>query len=78
VFPNPTLGDFTIDYSKEKMAPQFISILNTLGMDVSDQIVISSNIPGKLDFKSNLPAGFYTILLSTENQVISRKIFISK
>jgi len=78
IFPNPTIGDFTIDYSKNISKIRSVVIYNALGMDVSDQITLSDKGIGKLEVKTSLPVGFYTMMLSVNDQIISRKIIISE
>ncbi|MCG9879663.1 MAG: T9SS type A sorting domain-containing protein [Bacteroidia bacterium] len=78
VFPNPTSGDFSIEFSNPQYIPKLIGIYNALGMDVSDQIIITRLEQEKIDVRSRLKEGFYTVLISINDQVVSRKVVISK
>lgn len=78
IYPNPTSGDFSIEFSNPTEYPKLLHVYNTLGVDCAEKMMVFSSELGKLHLKSRLEEGCYTILFEINDQVVSRKILISK
>lgn len=79
IYPNPTNGNFFIEYSLEKNKNVVIEILDVLGRNVYSTKG-ESEIAGqhKYEITSVLNSGIYTIVLKTENQILIKKIILTQ
>ena len=80
IYPNPTSGVATIEYSVSKSENVSIDVYNLLGNKVQS-IVSNSQPQGKHVISwntSNLPSGVYIIQLQTSEKVITNRIVVSK
>lgn len=71
IYPNPTTGHFTIDFSGKKTTAD-IMLVNFQGKQMitqqcKDQLKMDIDI-------GNLPSGMYILLIKTENELITKKI----
>ncbi|MEJ5267602.1 MAG: T9SS type A sorting domain-containing protein [Bacteroidales bacterium] len=76
IYPNPNHGSFYIETRDKSVAIFSIKIINTTG-----QIVYEYNFENphyKQNLETNLPTGFYNILLNTNKGFYSTKMIVSK
>jgi hypothetical protein len=73
MYPNPTLGEFTIAVPVDGSFD--VSIINTAGTEISNYSgeVTSGTI--KMDH-ANLPSGMYMVRVTFQNQTISKKLIV--
>lgn len=77
VFPNPSVGNFTVNFSNEyQNAEMSVSVVNLLGEIIYNRIE-SVNNQVIIDL-TNYPAGTYTLKLETEKGFASKKLIIVK
>jgi len=77
IFPNPSNGKFTIEYNEDNYRDLKFEIVDVLGQNVDDGIILP-NIKNDISF--NVTNGIYFIKIVTkENKILAqRKIIISK
>lgn len=78
VYPNPTDGNFIIDYAIEKNEDTRILIIDVLGRTVYE-LNVKEQVKGnyKQEIFSSLQNGMYTIIVTHENSFMSKKIIIN-
>ena len=80
VYPNPSNGSFWIEYkSSENEKLKMIQVLDLLGKPVYQllQVTPTSDYKEWLNIK-NHPIGVYILVLTTENNKLSRRIVITR
>jgi len=78
VFPNPNSGDFfNISISKESSSV-LVVLYNPLGEEVFSKIIISDGQPVLIavDTENKLPAGIYSVIATSDNEIYRRKMII--
>ncbi len=78
VYPNPTSGKFTLEINMANKTEAGITILNMLGQQVlakgNYQLMAGKN---EIDIDlSNYPAGLYSLVVSSEQGVLTKKVII--
>jgi hypothetical protein len=79
IYPNPTSNEAQLQITLLESSDVSISVFNTIGQDIHHSIsnyntgVNSVN----LDVK-DYPSGIYTLIISTKNGVITKKITVTK
>ncbi|MCC6186316.1 MAG: T9SS type A sorting domain-containing protein [Chitinophagaceae bacterium] len=76
IYPNPNNGTFSIEAINNSNTKTAISLYNQLGAKVQ-QYKDVQNFPFKIDM-SAMPEGLYFIKLDNGNEIITKKILISK
>jgi hypothetical protein len=75
VFPNPSEGIFTVNFTSPKVSDYTIEILNPIGQVVySEQVKQASGMIRKEIDLSNQPAGLFLVKISGENGAVIQKI----
>jgi hypothetical protein len=73
IYPNPALEELNIQLANDQDIISKVSVSNTLGQIVSEQIV-KDNI-GKITLSlQSLPAGIYFLSVQTKEKILTRKI----
>jgi len=72
VYPNPSIGIFTVEFNKEYQEGLSIEIFNNVGMQVYQTEVITENPSFRLDLSAQ-PAGVYFLKVNAGIQEISHK-----
>lgn len=77
VFPNPSNGQFNIRFNKGFTGNAIISVHNSLGIVVMQNIINSPILVG-VDYSviTNLNNGLYFLKVSNDNQSVTKSIFI--
>jgi len=76
IMPNPTTGQLSVIFPTQMSEDVYFSTFDMTGRLVFAQTV---EAPQQMDFDlSNLPDGMYTILIRVQDQVLARKIVVSK
>ncbi len=79
VFPNPTAGDVTVAYNfSEEVSNINVRIFNSLGQVIAER-AIKNAFAGNTSFNlNNMPAGFYTVVISNGSAFSSKRIIVQK
>jgi hypothetical protein len=79
VFPNPTAGDLTVAYNfSEEVSNINVRIVNTLGQVVAER-AIKNAFAGNTTFNlNNMPAGFYTVVITNGSAFSSKRVIVQK
>ncbi len=77
IFPNPSTGIFNISLSAEQFNNADLKVMDALGKEVFNQTGLNVNgtYSTRVDLSSQ-PQGIYFVIVSGENQNITRKIFV--
>ncbi|MBI3520107.1 MAG: T9SS type A sorting domain-containing protein [Bacteroidetes bacterium] len=79
VFPNPTIGNFSVHYNLKNTEIITISLFDALGKKVYSSEKVTRVIGlNKEEVSTNLPNGFYTLKIQSNSYSLNRKIIISK
>jgi len=80
VYPNPSNGNFIIEFSGTKSSEQIsLDLVNALGQTLFSFTEIQQQAPLKKEIQlSNLPAGIYFIRIQSQDISLNKKILISK
>jgi hypothetical protein len=72
IFPNPVLGELTINYETEQ--PTTVEIFDEIGREIQHQDLPVNSKSATIN-TSLLPPGFYALRLTSENSRVTRKFF---
>lgn len=79
IIPNPTKGNIQVNLNSKNPSNATISIYNILGEMITEETVNNVNGSKTLTFDiSNEAEGVYFIRIQSENQLISKKVTLSK
>lgn len=77
VFPNPTMGDFTVRFPNQTNNDFTVLLLNQLGQSVYTQENVSLTSSNELEIKNTgLKAGVYTLKIIQKETVLLKKLTI--
>lgn len=77
VYPNPNNGVFNLSLHSKKISTNIINIVNTKGISVYSEVIkLEGNVVFKQIDLSNIPSGFYYIIVRNEFENISKSISI--
>jgi hypothetical protein len=77
VYPNPTADVTNVSFEVEKATAVSYVLYNTLGQAVKQGESIADGITPLSLNMSSLPQGTYTLKVSADNQVITRRIVLA-
>ncbi|CAM1358474.1 conserved exported hypothetical protein [Tenacibaculum sediminilitoris] len=77
IYPNPSLGKFTVDIELKEQNLVSMKILEMLGGSLVDTKIMNGSDKYKVDYNLSLVSGVYFILIETEEQRIIQKIIIN-
>ncbi|MBK8192255.1 MAG: T9SS type A sorting domain-containing protein [Lewinellaceae bacterium] len=76
IVPNPTQGQLAVIFPNQLTEDVQLTVMDMTGRLVLQQ---AANAPKRVDFDlSNVPQGMYTILIRINQQVLARKIVVSR
>jgi hypothetical protein len=79
VFPNPNIGQFTLEAEINNDSPVFYQLFDSQGRQIiSESIAPSSALFSKNFDLGNNPAGVYYLKVIQNNQIMTRKIIIAR
>jgi spore coat protein H len=79
VFPNPTMGNFSVNYNLQSNVEVSIKITDVLGREIRVlENCKQSSGQYKKEINIDLPNGMYTISLKTGNRITNKKLIINK
>jgi Secretion system C-terminal sorting domain len=78
VYPNPSSGTVTIEYSGDETKKVLILIRDVAGKQYFSKLIYPTDAENKVlvDPEFNLPSGSYVITASSNNQLLSQKLIV--
>jgi subtilase family serine protease len=78
IYPNPTIGAFSVNISKAYTETGKITILNAVGEEVLTRALVPSSNGSLEKFQMETAAGLYTVKIEIGDNVVFKKISIEK
>jgi hypothetical protein len=81
VYPNPSAGNFTVQYQLKEETPLSVVLLNFIGQEIEVLSSVEYQVPGNYKFNFSLPelhSGIYFIRIETIHSIVTKKVVFSK
>jgi hypothetical protein len=79
ISPNPNKGEFKLVINTNENKNITLKIINYQGVEIMQPVntTISTNYSGYFNF-DNLPAGIYLLTIKSDNEILSKKLIVTK
>jgi hypothetical protein len=79
LYPNPTIGDATLEFNVSTLSTVTVDVVNTIGQKVISKNLGSVNGSQKITLESNqLESGLYFVTIKMGDNVLTQKLTVSK
>ncbi|MFN8166563.1 MAG: T9SS type A sorting domain-containing protein [Bacteroidia bacterium] len=79
VYPNPSAGEFTVEFNLTKSSEAFVEVLNAVGQVVYSNVMMAYQGSNKMDIAQNdFAAGIYHVRILTQEKTMMKQISIEK
>lgn len=78
IYPNPSNGNFTIQFPEMKNDPVIISVKNVVGDEIYSEQINISELNHTIQLNKNAGSGIYFVEIKTTDGILSQQIIITR